>query len=691
MKTIKKILLFTGLTLFSISCTKFLDEEGYNIDYTYYKTAEGVEALVVSCYQQTRWAVIAENQYPIEDMGTDLWMLGGDGPWRDAFGQFTSNSLTPTQSIVKQLWDNNFKGISNCNLAYEYVNKNTALDAATRAQRKGEVLFLRAYYYYELAIQYGDMPLINEFAFYPKTDFVRVPQKQIWSQIISDARQAYDLLNWANVDGKVMDDYGRVGKGAAGHLLAKAYMFRYCDKYAKNQSDGNMNEDRGGQATDIDSVIYYASQVCNYGAGAGNGSLHALASDYSTLWGWDQKTGLVAEYAGPEILFSINFSNNLFYDNVDATNTNGGNWQHMFYVGQIELYPLTTKLEDGSTATWGNTVGLVRDYLTDRPWRRLAPTPFYYSEDGLYAAKYYQSGKLGKLVDARLYKSHVWVFYCNDTKVDVPVHAYSNGAGSFNPSDIGLTDGQQRYGVGDTAILLSIEDVSKRFANGTKNEKLALARAKEKYWYVPMQSIKVPSTRGEVGEKDVTTNQFPPLCKFLDSRRAGIQDQGCYRNFYRMRLAETYLLLSEAYARKGNWSDAANTLNMVRIRAAWKEGEVKYCQFWKYDGGSYADRTMSTENDMKVNEIFLSSMTDAQITDFYVDETGRETSGELNRFDVLVRYGADYWYNKVSTNDYWTRPEYGGNIQKFHRFRPIPRSYSDALIPPDPHPQNYGY
>jgi len=42
---------------------------------------------------------------------------------------------------------------------------------------------------------------------------------------------------------------------------------------------------------------------------------------------------------------------------------------------------------------------------------------------------------------------------------------------------------------------------------------------------------------------------------------------------------------------------------------------------------------------MKVNEAFLSNFNDAQITDFYVDEMGRETMGEMNRFDILVRYG----------------------------------------------------
>jgi len=76
--------------------------------------------------------------------------------------------------------------------------------------------------------------------------------------------------------------------------------------------------------------------------------------------------------------------------------------------------------------------------------------------------------KLGKLIDSRLYKSHVWVYYCNDTAVNVPCFAYSNGAGSFNPSDIGLTEGQQRYDIGDTAVVLSVEDVSIRFASGTR-------------------------------------------------------------------------------------------------------------------------------------------------------------------------------------------------------------------------------
>jgi starch-binding outer membrane protein, SusD/RagB family len=257
-----------------------------------------------------------------------------------------------------------------------------------------------------------------------------------------------------------------------------------------------------------------------------------------------------------------------------------------------------------------------------------------------------------------------------------------------------MTAGTQRYNVGDTAILMSVEDVTARFATGTKSEKLALARAKEKYWYIPMQSIKVPLTRAEVSGYDVITNCFPPFAKYLDSRRASAQDAAGFRNFPRMRLAETYILLSEAYARKNDFVNAAAALNMVRQRAAWKEGEVKSAHYWKYDGGTYATRTSSTETDMTVTSGFISSFTGTLLTDFYTDEMGRETAGELNRFDILVRYGADYWFNKVKACDYWVSNDNGvsnGAIKKYHRFRPIPQTHIDAVNPPDPNPQNYGY
>jgi starch-binding outer membrane protein, SusD/RagB family len=693
MKLFKNILLVV-LVLFTISCSDFLEEKGYKTDYSYYETADGLNALTTACYQNTRWMANGENIYCLEDMGSDLFMIGGDGGSRDAMGQYLSNALTPQYSLLSYFWGNNYPGIYDCNLGLQYLAKNTDMTEATKTIRKGEMLFLRAYYYSQLVTQFGDIPLTTTATSEPKTDYYRVPQKEVWAQIISDLREAWDLLPWADGNGEVDGDYGRVGKGAVGHLLAQVYMFRYCDIYTKNESDPEMDEDRGGKTTDLDSVIYYASRVCNFGEGNGSGSIHKLAANYATLTGWDQKTGVTAEYMGPEVLFSINFSTTAFYNNADATDVGAGNQLHMYYNGQNDTYNLTTKLEDGTGVSWlGNGVtnpGVSRTLMTGRPWRRISPTPYYFSNNGLYASRNYESGIHGKLIDSRLYKSFNWVYYCN-TDNDVPWTTFSNAAGSFDPASIGKTVGAQRFELNDTAVLYTIEDVSNRPGPGTKLEKLALARAKEKYWIIPMASLTPPATRGATAVPDAITNQFPSSAKFLDNRRASTADMGGFRNFHRMRLGETFILLSEAYARKGQFDLAAQALNEVRSRAAWGDGEVKYAQYWKYDGGTYDTRTASTVNDMKVSSTFLGSFSGDALTNFYLDEYGHEVGGELNRFSLLVRFGADFWYNRVKADNYWVNSEYGGNIKVFHRFRPIPQSHIDAIYPADPDPQNYGY
>ncbi len=60
-------------------------------------------------------------------------------------------------------------------------------------------------------------------------------KKEVLAQVIEDATDAYNLLPWADAEGKVTNDYGRASKGAAGHLLAKAYMYRYSQKWAGTQ------------------------------------------------------------------------------------------------------------------------------------------------------------------------------------------------------------------------------------------------------------------------------------------------------------------------------------------------------------------------------------------------------------------------------------------------------------------------
>jgi len=691
MKNHIKYTIAAGLIALSmVSCSDFLEEKGYNTDYTYYESDEGLESLVVSCYQNGRGMFSTSNTpsgIVFQEIGTDLYTIGGDGG--TDFGLYNA-TMNPSNETFASFWISCYNGVARANLGLKYMDANTTMASELKNIRKGELLFLRSYYYYVLVVHYGACPIILEPVNEPKFDFARSSQKEVWDLIISDATEAWNLLPWADANGNVTGDYGRVSKGAAGHLLTKAHLFRYCGhKYVSSQSDANMNEDRGGSDADLDKAIQYASAVCNFGSGSGSGSNHELAEDFADLWRFNQKTGgpTPGDYAGPEVLFNIQFSTNHFYNNQAPTAlSDGGNWLHMMFTSMVEGMPMNTANGNGSDAVnWGTSIGIGRDLITGRPWRRTSPTPFLYKNDGLYGPQYYASGKAGKLIDSRLYKSHVWVCYANQVP-DAKWSAFSNASGSFDPASIGKVVGENRYTTGDTAVVFSMENVDERFTSGTMSEKLAYARSMEPYWYIPMQSI-TRTNIGNRGDRDGITNTFPTLTKYLDSRRASANDQAGFRDYFCYRLGETYILLAEALAMKGDYTNAAAALNVVRERAAWKEDEEKYTHYYKYDGGDIADFTKSTVEDMKVTPAFLSAMTEQERLIFFLDESGRETEGELHRFENLVRNGADFFVEMIKARNYYAEP----NVKPFHRFRPIPQKHIDRLDPPDPNPQNYGY
>lgn len=234
---IKHIFAASAIGLYLSACSDFLDEKGYNTDYGYYKTSEGVEALVASCYQNGRGMFSTSNtpnSIIFQEIGTDMYTIGGDGG--TDFALYTS-TMNPSNDTFSAFWTDCYNGIARTNLGLQYLAANTEMDSELKKVREGEMKFLRAYYYSILITHYGDCPLLLEPVDKPTFNFVRSPQKEVLAQVIEDATDAYNLLPWADAEGKVTNDYGRASKGAAGHLLAKAYMYRYSQKWAGTQSN----------------------------------------------------------------------------------------------------------------------------------------------------------------------------------------------------------------------------------------------------------------------------------------------------------------------------------------------------------------------------------------------------------------------------------------------------------------------
>lgn len=166
-----------------------------------------------------------------------------------------------------------------------------------------------------------------------------------------------------------------------------------------------------------------------------------------------------------------------------------------------------------------------------------------------------------------------------------------------------------------------------------------------------------PGETSLVGKKANITEQtwfstktlFPALTKFFYGRAENLSLTGSYKDRMKFRLAETYLLLAEAYLGQNNPAKAADAINEVRNRA----------------GASVVTANQVT-------------------TDFLLDERIRELVGEESRRFTLVRT------NKLVDRVKAYNTAIKDKINVNHALWPIPQAIIDANRDAA-FPQNPGY
>ncbi len=207
-------------------------------------------------------------------------------------------------------------------------------------------------------------------------------------------------------------------------------------------------------------------------------------------------------------------------------------------------------------------------------------------------------------------------------------------------------------------------------------------------WYMPdtQEEANAIEARGVdyfvVGPDDWYTNPFvqdstyimhPALIKFADSIRDNFND--CAGRPYPVcRLGETYLLAAEAAMQLGNNGEAADLINVLKKRAAYKPGRTE----------AEVD-TAAARIEVEAADIDL---------DFILDERSREMAGEWVRWsDLAIRKYNDGTSCLIKRlRDYNYNPDAGPNIQEHHLLRPLPQTMIDAIDDPNPERyQNPGY
>lgn len=142
------------------------------------------------------------------------------------YDEFRNNAIIASTNNLNanSLWYAAYQMVKNANNAISGLTNATSLTPSVKDQLLGEAKTFRAWAYFYLVNFYGDvpMPLTDDAHAFENASLGRTPAAQVWSQIITDLKDAQGLLPAAYVG----SFRARINKWAATLLLAKAYLYQ---------------------------------------------------------------------------------------------------------------------------------------------------------------------------------------------------------------------------------------------------------------------------------------------------------------------------------------------------------------------------------------------------------------------------------------------------------------------------------
>lgn len=328
-------------TVMCSGCSDFLDEQKPQgtLDDEQVKDPQYVDNLVISAYAVWISAEDINSSFSMWnfDVRSDDAYKGGNGIGDgDVFHQLEiSQGILTTNWNINDMWQRLYNGISRVNTAIALLNQTDATAYPLKAQRLGEMKFLRAYGHFLLKRLYKNIPFImNENLSteeYNKLSNTEYTNDEGWQLIIDDLEEAYNVLPVKQ------EDKGRPSKAAAAAFLTKVYLYK-----AYHQDDAQTNEVTSISADDLKKVIEY-SDPSIYSAGGFD-----LEADYHNNFRPEP------QYEnGVESIWAMQYSMN------DGTTYGNLNWSYGLIVPNI---PGVT---DGGCDFYKPSQNLVNAFRTD--------------------------------------------------------------------------------------------------------------------------------------------------------------------------------------------------------------------------------------------------------------------------------------------------------------------------------------
>ena len=245
-------------------------------------TVDDAESVLAGIYENLNQM----NQYPQESFLYYSFLasddqLGGGGP-NDKLMQAEDMLCSYGANMTNDFWTVRYRGINRANTLIQSL-PNTKLTDAQKNQYMGEALFLRAFYYYELASMYGNVPLVTV----PTAKLAQQGNVTVlWGQILQDFRDASDLL-----PATATHNNGHADRYCAEAMLARAWLF-YTGMYGDGTELKDLTSTVYKPLTSValpDGKTLTKQDVCKYIDDCVNNSGYSLVPDYRNLWAYTNR------------------------------------------------------------------------------------------------------------------------------------------------------------------------------------------------------------------------------------------------------------------------------------------------------------------------------------------------------------------------------------------------------------------
>ena len=231
MNTLRKNNIITGiilvLFLFNSCSENFLEPEVlsfYTAD-NVLVDQEGLQSILDNALEQLRDEMCTDQSPFLTNLKySDVDVDGSTDkstPWQDLNKQMLPDGENYSNAYTKigWYWDDAYEIIKDCNTIISRIDNAEFDSEESKNTLLGSAYFLRAYRYYYMTLQFGDVPFVLEEITEPKVDFYTTTKESIWPKMIEDLEFSVEYVPEATEVSR-----GQVTKAACRHLLAKYYL-----------------------------------------------------------------------------------------------------------------------------------------------------------------------------------------------------------------------------------------------------------------------------------------------------------------------------------------------------------------------------------------------------------------------------------------------------------------------------------